>query len=194
MPDNTVSPEFRRAIEDNCDKPFELRTDTEKEELYEKIAEQLAMIADSYDFNSKFASGPAGPPPSKTASLFAPTPAATPATRVVSPAGDDDVFSSSVDPQPVDQGSGANGDLAPPEVVVEPGSPHSGSGAQDPAVEGAVGGITTTQADANLLSPTPSCKYSIFAHVSVHRLLIFKMLKSYNYWHIVNVSFRNTCI
>lgn len=155
-----MSPEFRQAIEDNCDKPFELRTDTEKEELYEKIAKQLAMIADSYDFNSKFARGPAGPPPSKTASLFVPAP--TPATGVVSPAESDEVFSSSVDPQSFNQEPSSGGDLGPPEVVVESGSPRSNSGAQSPAVEGAVGGITTTQDDENLLSPTPSCKYLLY--------------------------------
>ncbi len=47
--DNTQSPHLDLG---DSDKPFELRTQSEKEELYEKIAEQLALIADNYNFNA----------------------------------------------------------------------------------------------------------------------------------------------
>ncbi len=49
--DNTQSPHILQDLADS-DKPFELRTQSEKEELYEKIAEQLALIADNYNFNA----------------------------------------------------------------------------------------------------------------------------------------------
>ena len=150
-----MSPELRRTIEDGCDKPFELRTESEKEELYEKIAEQLAMIADSYDFNSKFSSDL---PPPKASTLFAP------ATTVVSPEiGDEDVFSSSVDPPMPASGQG-EGDqdtaLEPPQVIVQPGSPHiSNSGDQSPPLEGAVGGVNVTETGGNLLNPNQPCMF-----------------------------------
>ena len=148
-----MSPELRRTIEDGCDKPFELRTESEKEELYEKIAEQLAMIADSYDFSSKFSSDL---PPPKASMLFAPAP--TPATTVVSPEiGDEDVFSSSVDPPMPASGQGEvdqDTALGPPQVIVQPGSPHiSNSGEQSPPLEGAVGGVNVTETGGNLLNP-----------------------------------------
>ena len=156
--DNRVSPELRRTIEDGCDKPFELRTESEKEELYEKIAEQLAVIADSYDFNSKFSSDL---PPPKASTLFAPAP--TPATTVVSPEmGNEEVFSSSVDPPIPASGQGeVDQALGLPRVTVQPGSPHISSNSEDqsPVLEGAVGGVNVTETGGNLLSPTQPCMF-----------------------------------
>lgn len=158
---------FRQVVEDHSNKPFEQRTETEKEELYEKIAEQLAMIADNYNFNSRYSSIPTTVPSSKTDSLFKPT--STPATAAVPPALGGECLETSVDPQspvrpavqlPVEPASGGN--LAPPEVVVIPESPQplpgSRSGSESPVVEGAVGGQAV--ADETLLSPTVSSKTS----------------------------------
>ena len=177
--DNRVSPDFRRTIEDSCDKPFELRTESEKEELYEKIAEQLAVIADSYDFNSKFSSDL---PPPKASTLFAPAP--TPATTVVSPEiGDEDVISSSVDPPMPAPGQGeVDQDMAlgPPQVIVQPGSPHmSNSGDQSPPLEGAVGGVNVTETGGNLLNPNQPCMF--------HSLVLF------NSTGIQSAIFKNYC-
>ena len=131
-----------QAIADDCNKPFELRTEAEKEELYEKIAEQLAMIADNYNFNSRYRPPTDDTPSSSTmASLFAPAP--TPATAPVSPLDEGTVLSSSVDPHsPTRPPSGLI-----PEVVVAP-APTSGQ--ESPAVEGAVGG----EPAENLLNPS----------------------------------------
>ncbi len=50
--DNSVSPRLQRFNRQTSDVPFELRSDKEKEEIYEKIADQLAAIGDSYDLQS----------------------------------------------------------------------------------------------------------------------------------------------
>lgn len=51
---------------DIVNKPFNERTEVEKDELYEKIAEQLAAIADQYNFESPRSSKSLSSPTSRT--------------------------------------------------------------------------------------------------------------------------------
>jgi len=50
--DGGAYPKLSRTFMGNTNKPFNERTEKEKDELYERIAEQLSTIADQYNLDS----------------------------------------------------------------------------------------------------------------------------------------------